>query len=289
VTTVLLGILAGLLLGSVNVIARLAILRFPDPEFGGFVMALVAGVILLVIVAARGRGPVDPGTLWPYFVAGMIVPGASQVLWVKALRYAGPSRAAVAMGVLPLFSVAVAILALGEPFRAPLAVGTLLIVCGGITLVWERRRPADFRALGLTLAVIGALMQAGRDNTIRALAKGHSVDRLLAATTMVAGALVLLLVFVLVTRPHQLRLTLSPQVLVPWFPAGVCMAAIYITFLNGLGRGPVEVFVPLAGSNVLWTVVLAAAVFGRREAIGRHVILAAALVVGGGALIGIFR
>lgn len=288
-TTVLLGVLAGALLGSVNIVARLAMRHYPDAEFGGFVMACVAFVILLVVTVASGRSPVDPGALWPYFVAGMLVPGASQILWIKAIRFAGPSRAAVAMGVLPLFSVTVALLALDEPFRAPLAIGTVLVVAGGITLVWERTRPAHFRALGIALAMVGALMQAGRDNTVRGLAKGDDVDRLLAATTMVAGALLLLLAYVVVTRRDQLRMTVSPRVLIPWLPAGVGMAAIYITFLYGLGRGPVEVFVPLAGTNVLWTVVLAAIVFRRLEAIGRHVVLAAALVVGGGALIGIFR
>jgi hypothetical protein len=67
------------------------------------------------------------------------------------------------------------------------------------------------------------------------------------------------------------------------------MAAIYVTFLHGLGVGPVTVFVPLAGTNALWSVLLAYLVFGRSEAIGRHIMLAAALVVAGGALIGVFR
>jgi drug/metabolite transporter (DMT)-like permease len=130
-------------------------------------------------------------------------------------------------------------------------------------------------------------MQAGRDNTVRGLAKGDDVDRLLAATTMVTGAVLLLFVYVVVTRRDGLRA--SRRAILPWLPSAIGMALIYITFLHGLGRGPVAVFVPLAGTNVLWTVALAAIFLGRSESIGRHVIAAATLIVAGSALIGVFR
>jgi drug/metabolite transporter (DMT)-like permease len=289
VTTVLLGILAGFLLGAVNITARLAMRRHADAELGGFVMAVLAWGILLAVTVASWSGELDVGELWPYFAAGMLVPGASQILWIIALRDAGPSRASIALGVSPLFSVLIAIAALGEPFRAPLAIGTLLVVFGGLALSWERERPATFRMFGLVVAVVAALMQAGRDNTVRGLAKGDDVDRLLAATTMVTGAVVFLLVYVMVTRRDGLRRAISPKVILPWLPSAIGMALIYITFLNGLGRGPVSVFVPLAGTNVLWTVALAAIFFGRSEAIGRHLLTAAALIVAGGVLIGVFR
>jgi drug/metabolite transporter (DMT)-like permease len=289
VTTVLLGILAGFLLGAVNITARFAMRWYADAELGGFVMAVLAWLILLAVTAASWSGTLDVGALWPYFVAGMLVPGASQILWIKALGHAGPSRAAIALGVSPLFSVLIAIAALGEPFRAPLAIGTLLVVFGGVALAWERVRPESFKMIGLVIAAVAALMQAGRDNTVRGLAKGDDVDRLLAATTMVSGAVVLLLVYVVVTRRDGLRRAISPKVILPWLPSAIGMALIYVTFLYGLGRGPVSVFVPLAGTNVLWTVALAAVFFGRSESIGRHVLTAAALIVTGGALIGVFR
>jgi drug/metabolite transporter (DMT)-like permease len=290
-TVVFYGCLAGILLGGVNVAARLAMHRFPDAEFGGFLMAAIALPILVVLTAASGIGAddIDAQELWPFFVTGMIVPGASQILWVLALREAGVSRAAIAMGVAPLFSVLIALAFLDEPFHVALLVGTLLIVAGGITLAWERDRPAEFKRIGIVLALVAAVMQAGRDNTVRGLSEHRDVDPLVAATTMVAGAVLLLLVYVVATRPEQLRRSVLSRAFLPWLPCGVFMASIYFTFLHGLGIGPVTVFAPLAGTNVLWSVLFAFLVFGRREAVGHHILLAASLVVAGGALIGIFR
>jgi uncharacterized membrane protein len=291
VSVVFYGCLAGILLGAVNVAARLAMQRFPDAEVGGFVMAVIALPILVVVTAASGvsADEVDAGELWPFFVTGMLVPGASQILWVRALRDAGVSRAAIAMGTAPLFSVLIALTFLDEPFRAPLLVGTVLIVAGGITLVWERDRPADFKRIGIVLALAAAVMQAGRDNAVRGLSEHTDVDALLAATTMVAGAVLLLLAYVVATRREFLRPRVLRRAFLPWLPCGVFMASIYFTFLHGLEAGPVTVFAPLAGTNVLWSVLLAYLVFGRSEAVGRHIVLSALLVVGGGALIGVFR
>ncbi|MGH2909543.1 MAG: hypothetical protein ACRDK8_09625, partial [Solirubrobacteraceae bacterium] len=47
------------------------------------------------------------------------------------MRDAGPSRTAVVIGMCPLLSVAVALLALGEPFRPLLGLGAVLITVGG--------------------------------------------------------------------------------------------------------------------------------------------------------------
>jgi drug/metabolite transporter (DMT)-like permease len=49
------------------------------------------------------------------------------------------------------------------------------------------------------------------------------------------------------------------------------------------------VVAPLNATQSLWGVVFAALLLRRTEAIGRRLVLAALLVVAGGALIGVFR
>jgi drug/metabolite transporter (DMT)-like permease len=49
--------------------------------------------------------------------------------------------------------VLIALVALGEPFRPVLLLGTGLIVFGSGALAHERRRPAQFRVAGLALAI----------------------------------------------------------------------------------------------------------------------------------------
>jgi drug/metabolite transporter (DMT)-like permease len=98
----------------------------------------------------------------------IFVPGLTQLLVVHAVRAAGASRAGILFGMAPLFSVLFAILAFGEPLRWPLAVGTLLVVAGGIALAAEGERPVDYRAYGAALAVSVAVAFGLRDNVARA-------------------------------------------------------------------------------------------------------------------------
>lgn len=58
-TVVLYGCLAGILLGAVNVAARLAMRRFPNAELGGLVTAAIALPLLVAITAASGAGADD--------------------------------------------------------------------------------------------------------------------------------------------------------------------------------------------------------------------------------------
>ena len=64
---------------------------------------------------------------------------------------------------------------------------------------------------------------------------------------------------------------------------------MYVALLSALDRGPVTVVAPLNGTNALWTVLFAALVLGSSEAVGRRLVLAAVLVVAGGALVAATR
>jgi uncharacterized membrane protein len=77
---------------------------------------------------------------------------------------------------------------------------------------------------------------------------------------------------------------------VPAFaPAGITLAIGYDALLAALDRGRVSVVSPLNATGSLWAVLLAALVIGRSELIGRRTILAALLIVAGGAFISAFR
>jgi len=98
--------------------------------------------------------------LWPFALAGMLVPGASQVLFIVAVRDAGPSRTSILIGTAPLMSVGIALALLGEPFQLLLVLGTALVVAGGVALGRERARPAHFRLLGALFALACAALFA---------------------------------------------------------------------------------------------------------------------------------
>jgi drug/metabolite transporter (DMT)-like permease len=276
--------------GAVNVAVRLGLRRWPDTVTGGLVTALIAFALVLAVTAATtGHGEAHLREAWPFVVIGLLVPGFSQILWMRAIRDAGPSRAAVLMGTSPLLAALLALAILSEPFRAPLVAGTLLVVAGGIVLAWERVRPADFRVAGAVLALSVAICLAFRDNLVRLVAKDNSVPSFVAASSLLLGACLLLVAHVLIVRRARVPVRETLQAALPFLPAGIFMGLVYVTLLAALDRGRVSVVAPLNGTNALWTVLFAALVLGRSEAVGRRLVLAAILIVAGGALVGATR
>ena len=130
---VVLACTSAVLFGGLAVAIRLALRRGGDPETGALVTTGVALVVCLTLALATGAAP-SAGALLPFALAGVIAPGASQLLFFRAVRDAGPARAAVLTGTAPLFAATIAVTALDEPVRGPLVAATLLIVAGGVSL-----------------------------------------------------------------------------------------------------------------------------------------------------------
>ena len=286
---VLLAILAGALFGALAVTVRAGLRRRPDAETGALVVAAVGcGTALLVAAPVAAVDGGDLGGLWPFALVGAIVPGASQILFVRAVRDAGASRTAVLIGTAPILSAGIAIVFLDEPFRAALAVATVAIVLGGVLLAWERERPPGFRLVGVVLALAAAGLFAVRDNVVRWVSADNGTQPLLAASVSLAAAALALLLYLIVIG----REPLGPRVrasLAAFVPAGVCLGLAYDALLVALDEGEVTVVAPLNATQSLWGVAFAAAFLGRLEAVGARVVLAAVLVVAGGVLVGVTR
>src|SRR5262249_60769979 len=137
---------SALLFGGMSVALGFSMRRSRDALVGAFATAL-SGFCVCAVVALVGRE--WGGELWPYMLAGLLAPGGAQLLFVLAVRDAGPARASVIAGAAPLIAVTIAITALGEPATLPLLAGAVLVVAGGIALVAARDRPAPLRAVGL--------------------------------------------------------------------------------------------------------------------------------------------
>jgi drug/metabolite transporter (DMT)-like permease len=272
-------------LGALNVTMRRALARVADVDAGSAVIVTVALVLVAGTAVASGA-ELDAGELWPFLLLGAFVPGLSQLLVVHAVQAAGASRAGILFGMAPLFSALIAIVAFGEPFRWPLAAGTLLVVAGGVALAWERTHPLDYKAYGAVLAVTVAVAFGLRDNVARTVGEDIAADPLAQTTAIMLGASIVLLANLL-RRPSalpRLRAAFAPFAL-----SGAVTALAYATLLEALDRGRVTVVAPLVGSGVLWTVVFSWVFLGRSELVGRRLIVVALLVVAGSTLVGVTR
>jgi drug/metabolite transporter (DMT)-like permease len=280
---VLLGLLAGALFGAMTVAVRAGLIRGGDPALGSVVITTSAFVVatLLALPSVASDG-VDPGALAPFAAVGLFVPGMSQILFILAVRHAGPSRAAILIGTAPLGSVLLALALLDEPLRPILLAGTALVVAGGAVLAFDPGRPAGFRALGVVLALTCAGLFAARDNAVRFIARDDDVPALQAtAVTLLAAALTAVL-YVLAARAARGSFR-------AFLPAGLLLAFAYGALVTGFDRGDVGIVAPLNATQSLWAVAFATLLYGASEAVGRRTVLAGVLVVLGGALIGAFR
>ena len=281
------GALAGALFGAMGVAVRVGLARGGDAEGGAAVLAAVAAVTAVVPAAIAG-GEVAPGDLWPFALAGVLVPGVSQLVFVQAIRHAGASRALIVVGTAPLLSVLLALVLLDEPFEPALALGTVLVVAAGLVLAGEAR-PQHFRLLGGALALLCAAMFAGRDNVVRwASREAHPPPLTATAVSLVCAAAVAI-AWLVVVRRRDARERLR-RGLPAFAVAGLSLGLAYSALVAGLDRGRVSVVAPLNATQSLWAVVFSVTLFGRHhEMISRRLVAAGVLVVAGSALIGVVR
>jgi drug/metabolite transporter (DMT)-like permease len=276
--------LASLFFGVLAVTMRMCFRS--GAAFGPVALATTGGaavVAFFVALAAHGTHELTLHSVWPFVVAGVVAPGVSQLLFVRAIELIGASRTAVLVGIAPLLSAGFAIALLGEPVRAGLVAGTLAIVAGGLLLTWERTA-TRLPALGFIVGGIAAVAIAARDNFVRWAAKENALPGTSAAALSLMAATVFL--FLLFGRSSRRGLWEQRRVVVA---SALLLGVAYACLLEALDRGRVTVVAPLYATESLWAVLFAALLLRSSESVGRRLVAAAVLMVLGGALIGISR
>jgi drug/metabolite transporter (DMT)-like permease len=279
VTAVLLAVASAALFGAMTVGLRIAFGSGADAGTATLAMILPALAVALGYVAIDRPGQILAA--WPLFLAGLLAPGASQILFTRAVQVVGASRTSVVVGTAPLVAVAIALVVLGEPVSAPLIAGAVLVVGGGAALVAEGGRPAHLRASGLGLAAAATVLFATRDNLVRHLAvQNTAAPSLATAATLLAAALVAALYVRRVPDVRTMR---------AFLPASLCFGVSYVLLFEAYYRGRVSVVSPLVATETLWGVGLSVLLLRRSELVGRRLLLGAGLIVAGGVVIGVFR
>jgi drug/metabolite transporter (DMT)-like permease len=282
---VALAVVSAALFGAMPVAVRFALV---PPRVAAAVGALFMQVATFVVlcVAAAIQGGVTLDGIAPFLLAGAIAPGLSNLFITVGIREAGSSRASVAFGTAPLFAVTIAVLVFGEEPGAAVLVGALLIVGGGVALALEPERPRHVRRIGIVAALVGAALFALRDNLVRDLSLDTDVPSMTAGAAMLASSLVVTSFFV-AARRH--RFVWPARVVARWLLPGAFVGLSYVALFEAFYRGTVSVVAPIVATESLFGVVFSALLLGRSERIGPRIVLGAALVVTGGALIAVFR
>lgn len=281
---VLLALVSAALFGAMPVAVRFAF-AYPVPAPVGTLLMQSATFAVLACGMVVQGGATLSGLL-PFFLAGAIAPGASQILITLGIRDAGSSRASVALGMAPLFAVALAVGVFGEAPGLGVLAGAFLIVGGGMALAAERDRPAHFRWIGIGYALVGAALFALRDNLVRHLSLDTDVPSMTGGAAMLAAGMAVTAAFVAIRR-DRLRWPLPATV--RWLVPGILVGISYVALFEAFYRGEVSVVAPIVGTESLWGVAFSALLLHRTERVGPWLVVGATLVVTGGVLIGVFR
>lgn len=272
-SVVLLSLAAAAAFGAMTVAIRIGL---GSGDAAGAAAAMLLCATAVAVVAALPQHDFHRG--WEFFLAGLLAPGCSQVLFTLSVKEAGPARTSVLVGAAPLVAVGIALVFLDEPVRVLLVLGGLAVVCGGITLVSERDRPEHVRAIALLYAVGAMTFFAIRDDIVRAL-HAHANPEAAAAATFLGGvAVALAWARRLPSRGELSRLA----------PAGILFGVSYLCIFEAYFRGRVSVVSPLVATESLWAVGLSALLLSH-ERVGRRLAAGALLMVTGGVLIGLGR
>tara|TARA_B110000438_G_scaffold236871_1_gene234116 strand:- start:427 stop:1302 length:876 start_codon:yes stop_codon:yes gene_type:complete len=244
------------------------------------VIATIGGVRLSDLSWVESQG---------FFVIGAIVPGFGQLTFYAAIRLAGPSRSAIMLGTVPVWSVALATIFLNEHWSVSVVVGTILAVIGSVLLATEETTKTSMSRLGLALAALTALQFAIRDVLARSVTQESNLDSsAAAAVTLGVGAVVLLGVAVGTAGPREFSRNLRrsmPATLIPGIAIGIAMPALLAAF----ERSRVVIVSPLLGATqTVGAVLLSGLLIGGTE-IDKRVGLAVIVTLAGGTLIGVTR
>jgi drug/metabolite transporter (DMT)-like permease len=280
-----LALVSAALFGAMPVAVRFALVPPLVPAAVGALIMQV-GTFAVLVLAAAIQGGVTLDGLAPFLFAGAIAPGVSNLFITVGIREAGSSRASVALGMAPVFAVTIAVLVFDERPGTAVLVGALLIVAGGVALALELERPRHVRRIGLASALVGAALFALRDNFVRDLSLETDVPSMTAGAAMLAASLGVTSSFVLV-RGH--RLAWPVPTVRRWLLPGVFVGFSYVALFEAFYRGTVSVVAPVVATESLFGVLFSALLLRESERVGPRLVVGAALVVTGGALIAVFR
>ncbi len=257
-TVVLLSLASASAFGAMSVTIRLALRDGGDTMRA--TLATLCVSLTVVVVASLPRH--DYNDAWRFFLAGVLAPGLSQLLFTLSIREVGASRTSVTVGSAPLFALTIAFIFLGEPVKASVVFGAVAIVTGGVLLAAERGRPEHFRARGLLYACLPPCFSRPATTS-----SGPSMPTATPRPSPPRRCLQEPLLPLLATRSLP-----TPRELRRLAPSGLLFGASYICLFEAYFRGRVSVVSPLVATESLWGIGLSAIVFRRTEGLGRRVV-----------------
>jgi drug/metabolite transporter, DME family len=253
-------------------------MRASDPYAALWINVLVGTVVLWIAVPFTGDlGRASLSGFALFAAAGVIGTVAGRLLRFVAIDRVGASIAAALTNLNPLFAALLAIVMLGERVTWPIALGTLVIVCGTVLLSFAPQK-IGFRRRHLIVPVLSALC-FGVVAVLRKLGLGQ-MGPVAGAAVNVTTALVAYGAFLLASGQRASMLVARPSVGY-LLAAGLAENAAVFMNLLALRAGMVSVVTPLYGTTPIFVLALSAIFLRDVETVTGKLVLGTVLIVVG--------
>lgn len=261
-----------------------------------------AGSIILAVEAVKGINPIRSNTIRVLFSMILMLPiavlsgefnniysinfeslllvilaaivgiGIGDSLLYKSFNYTEVSLASTIAYIYPLFTVLIEVLLLGETFYSIYLIGTVLIVCGVILVLYKRRVNKVTSIKGYTLAFIVAIAWA-----VGASLVGVGLNNISVILANVLRFPIIFLFLFLLSEPKK-RWNLRLKDLILLSSSGILGLVIGgITFLFSVQLIGTSRAVPLSSSSPLWISLMS--LFILKEKVTFRLIIASIFVV----------
>ena len=227
---------------------------------------------------------IDATALGIFVIAGLVGTALGRIAVFIGVDRVGASINSAGISTRPLFATLIALVWLGEPLGPLTAVGIVILVAGLIVLAISKGGDlGGWEPLDLVYPVFAALAFAAGNVIRRFGLTTTDLTSLQAVTLNETAALLALGGFVLGTRRDVLQ---APRKTYLYFTgSGLITAVALLSLFEAFNRGRVALVDPLAGTAPLFTTIFAAVLLGDLERVTKGVVLGAAMIVVGAALI----
>ncbi len=269
-------------------------LRTATPFTSTLVLALFTlGVYGPIAWATTSFGEIRVAGVWIFLIAGVASPGLGRTLLTMSVRGIGLSRSVTITNGAPLFSVLIAVAALGERPTALVYLGTMLIV-GGVSMLSYNPRSAARGEAGrksawsyFLMAVLSSVL-LGVSFSLRKAGISILPSLSFGLSATAVGTLTVLGLWCPFLPPEE-RLRVNRRDFGHLLSSALFTSLAQLSMFAAVQRGPVATAAPLISTTPLFTLALSWVLFREAERINLRLAAGVALVCAGAALVTVSR
>lgn len=220
-----------------------------------------------------------------FVLVGFFQPGLTRLLTYKGIDALGVAITDPIRATTPLFSALMAIVFLGEEMTWAIIMATLMIIAGITLLSWHRD---SMKLIGSAVYLwypIGASALAGASQVVRKFGLAGVPHPFVAAAVTATSSLIVSVLTLWYVEKTQETWKMNRDCFWWFLAAGVTVSLAMICIYFALDLGKVSVVIPISSTGPFFSLMLTALFLRDVERVTLRIVLSAALIVSGVALI----